>query len=326
VADTVGGAGWLRWATPLGWAEELRPFTGAQPAVLLLPAAASVLLLWIAARLGASRDIGSGLLPARGSADPRLGLLSSPTAQALRGQAGGLVAWAGTFGVFAFVLGTVSGSISPADVPASLEKQVVKFGAGALVTPTGYLAFVFLFVVLAVSVFACAQVGAARREEAGQQLATLLALPVGRTRWLTGRLLLAVAAAAAISLLTGLLTWVGAAAGGVSVSLPRMLEAGANCLPTAVLFLGITALAYAAIPRASAAAAYSAVTVTFLWQTVGALLTAPGWLLDLTPFAHVALIPAQPFQATAAAVMTGTGVVAAVGALAVFRRRDLTGA
>jgi len=84
VADTASGAGWLRWATPLGWAEELRPFTGARPAVLLLPAVASVLLLGTAARLAARRDLGSGLLPARGSAEPRLALLSSPAAQSLR--------------------------------------------------------------------------------------------------------------------------------------------------------------------------------------------------------------------------------------------------
>jgi polyether ionophore transport system permease protein len=62
----------LRWATPLGWAEELRPFTGARPAVLLLPVAASVVLLWVAGRLGASRDIGSGLLPVGDTAEPRL--------------------------------------------------------------------------------------------------------------------------------------------------------------------------------------------------------------------------------------------------------------
>ena len=45
IADTASGAGWLRWVTPLGWAEQLRPFAGAQPLVLLLPVAASVLLL-----------------------------------------------------------------------------------------------------------------------------------------------------------------------------------------------------------------------------------------------------------------------------------------
>ena len=39
VADTSSGVGWLRWLTPLGWAEQLRPFAHPQPTVLLLPAA-----------------------------------------------------------------------------------------------------------------------------------------------------------------------------------------------------------------------------------------------------------------------------------------------
>lgn len=54
-------------------------------------------------------------------------------------------------------------------------------------TPTGYLSFIFFFVMLAISLFACAQIGAARRQEAGQQLQALLALPVGRGTWLGGR-------------------------------------------------------------------------------------------------------------------------------------------
>ena len=87
IADTVAGAGWLRWLTPLGWAEEMRPFAGPRPVVLLLPVAASALLLVLAARLGATRDLGSGLLPERGGGTS-LRLLSSPAAQALREPAG----------------------------------------------------------------------------------------------------------------------------------------------------------------------------------------------------------------------------------------------
>ena len=88
-----------------------------------------------------------------------------------------------------------------------------------------------------------------------------------------------------------------------SISLPRMLEAGANCLPVALLFLGIAALAYAVVPRASAGIAYGLVTLAFLWHLVGALLGVPRWLVDLTPFAHVGLVPTQPFRTGAAAVM-----------------------
>ena len=149
-----------------------------------------------------------------------------------------------------------------------------------MLTPKGYLGFSFLFFVLRVSLFACSQIAAARHEEADQRLETLLALPVSRRRWLGGRLVLAVAGAAAISLSAGVLAWAGAASQGVDVSLATMLGAGANCLPVSLLFLGIAALAYAAVPRAAAGIAYGLVTVAFLWQLFGALLGAPRWLVD----------------------------------------------
>jgi ABC-2 type transport system permease protein len=325
IGDTASGLGWLRWATPLGWAEELRPFAGSHPLVLVLPAAATVLLLMLAARIAAGRDIGTGVLPARDSAEARLRLLSSPNAQALRSERGSLIVWLSGVGAFAYILGVIAKSSSSAGISKNLNRELGKLGSGSIVTPTGYLGFTFIFFVLAVSLFACAQIGAARHEEADQQLETLLALPVSRRGWLGGRLLLAACAAAAISLVAGLLTWVGAESGGVGVSLPKLIEAGANCLPVALLFLGLAALAYAIVPRASAGIAYALVTVAFLWDLVGSLLGAPRWLVEVTPFAHIGLVPAQPFRAAAAVVMLGIAVSSALAATWIFQRRDLTG-
>jgi ABC-2 type transport system permease protein len=325
IADT-SSAGWLRYLTPLGWVEELRPFTGARPAVLLLPIAATVLLLAGAAWIACGRDIGTGVLPARDSSEPRLGLLSSPLAQALRGERASLLVWLGGVGAFAFILGVVAKSVSAAGISKSLQQQIEKLGSGSILTPSGYLAFVFIFFVLAVSLFGCAQIGAARHEEAEQRLETLLAMPVGRRRWLGGRLVLAAGGAVAVALAAGLFAWAGATSAGVSISLARMLEAGANCLPVGLLFLGIAALAYAVVPRASAGLAYGLVTVAFLWQLFGSLLGAPTWLVDVTPFAHVGLVPTQSFRVVAAIVMVAIGAVCALVALAVFRRRDLLGA
>lgn len=325
IADTAGGAGWLRWMTPLGWAEQLRPFAGPQPLVLLLPAVASVLLLGLSARIALRRDIGTGTLAARDSAAPRLGLLSSPTAQALRSERTSLLVWASGVGVFALILGVISKSVSSAGIPPGVQRELAKLGSGSIATPTGYLAFVFLFFILVVSLFACAQVGAARHEEADGRLETLLALPVGRTRWLAGRLMLAAAGACAISLTAGVLTWIGATSVGIHIALAQMLEAGANCLPVALLFLGTAALAYAIVPRVSAGIAYGLLTVAFLWQLVAALLGVPQWLVDLTPFAHVGLVPTQPFRTGAATAMLVAAAGCALAAIWVFRRRDLTG-
>jgi polyether ionophore transport system permease protein len=326
IVDTSASAGWLRWATPLGWAEEVRPFTGPQPIVLALPAAAAVALLALSARIAAARDIGTGVLPARERSEPRLGLLSSPIAQALRSERASLIVWISSIGAFAYITGVIAKSTSNAGISKSLQHEVSKLGTGSILTPTGYLAFVFIFFILAVSLFVCAQIGAARHEEADERLETLLSLPVSRRGWLGGRLLLAVGGAIAISLTAGLLIWAGAESGGVSVSLTGMLEAGANCLPIALMFLGIAALAYAIFPRAGAGLSYGLVTVAFLWDLFGSLLDVPKWLVEATPFVHVGLVPAQPFRAAAALVMLGTGLGSALAAMWVFGRRDLTGA
>ncbi|MBV8711017.1 MAG: hypothetical protein JOY56_04535 [Solirubrobacterales bacterium] len=326
VADTSRGAGWLRWVTPLGWAEELRPFTGAQPLVLLLPLAATAALLTFAARLALRRDVGAGLLASREEAPPRLRLLTSPTAQAVRAERASLLVWLGGLGAFALIIGVISASISSAGISVELQRELAKLGSGAVTTPTGYLGFSFIFFVLALSLFACSQIAAARHEESEQRLETLLALPVRRTAWLGGRLALAAAAAIVLSLSCGLFAWLGAKSQGVHVSLARMLEAGVNCLPVTLLFLGIAALAYALVPRASGGIAYGLVTIGFLWQLFGSLFGAPSWLAKVTPFAHVAAVPAQPLRTGAAIIMLAIGILAGAGALAAIERRDLTGA
>jgi ABC-2 type transport system permease protein len=326
IADTSGALGWLRWATPLGWAEDLRPLTGARPVVLILPVASTVVLLGVAMRLAVGRDVGSGMLAARDTAEPRTRLLSSPTTQALRMDRGSLIVWVSGVGAFAAIIGLISSSISSAGISKSLQQQVAKLGSGSIVTPTGYLGFVFIFFILAVSLFTVAQVAGARDEEASQRLETLLALPVARGRWLGGRLVVASAGAVGISLAAGLLAWVGAAVVGVHVSFARMVEAGANCLPVGLLFLGIAAVAFAVVPRASTSLAYGIVSLAFVWDLFGALLGAPTWVVKLSPFEDVGLVPGGSFHAVGAIVMLGLAAGCVALAIGLFRRRDLVGA
>jgi ABC-2 type transport system permease protein len=325
VADLSVGHGWLRWATPLGWSEELRAFADPRPAVLLLPIAAGVLLLAAAGFINARRDVGNGLWSGRETTAPRLHLLSSPTALALRGELGSLVGWLVGTATYAMIIGVLSTSFSASSIPANLRKELEKLGA-SITTPAGALGVYFLLFVLAVSLFTCSQIAAARHDEAEQRLETLFALTVGRTRWFVGRFTLATAGAAVMAMTASILAWAGATSQHAHVSLGRMLEAGANCLPTALLFLGLAGLAFALAPRASAGISYGLVTAAFVWHLLGALLGTPRWLLDATPFQHVGLVPAQSFRVDAAAAMLALGAGAALLSLLVFRRRDLTGA
>jgi polyether ionophore transport system permease protein len=325
VADTAAGLGWLRWCTPLGWAEELRPFTGARPVVLLAPLAASVLLLLAAGALARGRDVGRGMLAAGDSGKPRRRLLTSTTALALRQERASLAGWLLGTGLFAVVVGAISTSVSSTAISGRLERSLHKIAAISITKPSGYVGLSFLFFILAVSLFCCSQVAAMRHEEAQERLETLMSLPVERRRWLAGRLALALAGASTISLAAGVLAWAGARTQHAGISLSSMLEAGANCLPVALLFLALAALAFALAPRASSGLAYGLVAATFVWQLFGGLLGAPKWLLDVSPFQHVGFVPAQPLRVGDALAMLALAALAAAAALWAFSRRDLIG-
>jgi ABC-2 type transport system permease protein len=325
VADTANGWDRLRWATPLGWNEELRPYTNPRPAVLLLPLATAALLVAAAAALSRRRDIGAGLWQPRREARSSTRLLGSIAGAALRDETATVITWLIAIALFGLVVGSLSGSVADA-LSADVKRQLERLGAGDIATPDGFLAFYFVFFVVAVSAFFCSQLGAARNEEAEQRLETLLSQPLSRIRWLAERLGVALLIGVVLALVAGLSAWIGAEVAGVDVSLWGSLEASVNILPTGILFLGVATLLFGLVPRAGAGAAYGALALAFLWDLVGGLLSAPTWLLDLTPFRHVGLVPIRPFPFAAAGVMLALGVVAALIGAAAFRRRDLTSA
>ena len=325
VSDTTNHQD-LHWFAPLGWVEELRPFAEPRPAVLALPALLAVALLALAIALERRRDLGLGLLAPRDLApEPSLRLLRSPTLLALRTERISLTVWVIATAGFAFVIGTVSKSVASAGLSSSVKQQLHKLGSVQIATPSGYIGLTFLFFVLAVSLFCCSQLAAAWGEEAEGRLETLFALPQSRTRWLAGRLVLAVGGAALIALAAGLGAAAGASVVGAQISWPRLVEAGLNCLPASVLFLGLGALLVSTVPRLGVGAAYGLVVLAFVWELFGALVGVPSWLLAVSPFHQIGLVPAAPFRATAAIGMLVLGAAGAAAALVRFRDRDLSG-
>ena len=111
-ADLGGGLGWLRWTTPLGWAENLRPVTGPRPQVLLLFLVASLLLGWATVAIATRRDLGAGLLPPRGLPRSHDRLLGSPAQAAVRTELLPLAVWVVASGLFAALIGGFAESIA----------------------------------------------------------------------------------------------------------------------------------------------------------------------------------------------------------------------
>jgi ABC-2 type transport system permease protein len=314
---------WLRWASPLGWVDELRPLTGSRPLALLPILATTVVLAGLAIVLAGRRDLGAGVLPTSDTAAPRTRLLNGPLGLAYRLDRGTAAGWIAGLGGGGLILGLSTKTMQ--DVWANQSGGVFARLGGATGGAT-YLGLVFLIVALLLGVAAAGQVAATREEEAEGYLDHLLARPVARLPWLAGRLVVAAAALAAAGVLTGLLTWVGAASTGADLRVTTVLAAGVNVVPAGVFVLGVGTLLHGLAPRFAAAVAYGLVAWSFLVEIVGAALGASGWLLDTSLLHHLARAPAAQVRWDSAAILVAIGLAAAaVGAIA-FARRDLKGA
>ncbi len=326
VADSDPSLGWLRWLTPLGWVQELRPLTGARPILLLALAGLTVGLGGLAVRVARARDVGSSVLPDRDRAPTRTGLLGSPAGLAVRLARPAGLAWVAGVGAGALFFGLVAQSAANAvSGSATIQKAIGRLG-GASGGTSAYLGLTFVVLATAVTLVAAGQVGATREEEADGRLENLLARAVSRPSWLAGRLATTVAIVVACGVAAGVLAWVGAASQHSGVSFERLLEAGVNIVPPALFVLGVGTLVHGALPRGAAAVSYAVVAWSFLIELVGSVIKASHWLLDTSVLYHVAPAPAANPNWGSAAGLAAVGAGAAALGGYLFTRRDLVGA
>ncbi len=123
-----------------------------------------------------------------------------------------------------------------------------KFSEGAALTSVdGFIAYTFSFVAIILAVYAGSQIVVGRQEEGRGRLDGLLVTQVSRTRWLSSRLAVGFAATVVLAVVAALATWFGVAATGSSTSLGGVIEAALNVVPVALLFGGLSVLAFGVV-------------------------------------------------------------------------------
>jgi ABC-2 type transport system permease protein len=327
IADAGLGLHGLIWASPLGWVEQLRPFDGPQPLALLpiaaLTAALAIATVWLAG----VRDAGTGILNDRARSAPRLRLLSSPAGLAIRLARPAVIGWWTAIALSALLFGLIARSAGTTIEGSSATTVLAKLGATGTGTDA-VLGICFLVLAVLIAFAAVGQVTAARSEESSGRLDHLLAGPVSRSRWLGGRLLLAVAVLVAGGVAAGVFAWLGAASQHSGTSPATLLEAGLNLVPPAIAVGGIGVLSFGAWPRRTALVGYAVLTWSLLADIVGGFGgsgPASRLLLDSSVFHQMTSAPAVSPNWTANGIMVAIGVACALLGGIAFNQRDLAG-
>jgi ABC-2 type transport system permease protein len=161
-------------------------------------------------------------------------------------------------------------------------------------------------------------------EEAADRVAPVLATAVSRPHWMTGHLAFVVAGPVALLTAAGLVAGVlnglqvrdfgagfGAALGAMVVQVPATLVLG-----------GLAVALFGWLPRLTALA-WAALLLALLVGQLGPLLQLPQWLMDLSPYTHLPLVPTQDIRWWPLIALTALAAVLIAAGIAGFRRRDL---
>jgi polyether ionophore transport system permease protein len=319
-----GGPRWLSWLSPIGWAQQFRPYAGNRWWVLLITLGFAVVVAGIAFALAARRDLGAGLLATRSGPASASGLLRSPLALAWRLHRGALLGWGVGFALVGAVLGGMASNVGEFLNNPSARDFITKLG-GEKALSDAFLALELGFAGVIAAAYGIQVVMRLRSEETEQHAEPVLATAVGRIRWAAGHILVAVAGTTLLMLLVGVAAGLahGAQAGDLSQA-GRVFTAALVQLPAAWVLPAIVVAAFGLAPR-FVAVGWVALAGFLLLGELGPLLDLDQWVMDLSPFAHTPRLPGGTFAATPLLALTAVaGLLGAVG-LAAFRHRDISG-
>jgi ABC-2 type transport system permease protein len=326
VADGVDALAWLQWLTPFGLIGRAAPFEGNRVLPLIVLAALAVLFAVAAAALAVGRDVGSGRWRGRDRGRTPSRLLGSLAGLGVHRTRRPVVTWGLGLSAYFLLIGllatTMVDFLRDNPVFAQLAEQA---GVVQLGSVEGYVASLFSLLAVPVGAFAAGRMAAAAHDEAGGRLTLLFSLPVARTRWAAIEAGTVAVGCVVVAAVAGLATWAGTAWVGAGLGLGDALWGAVSVVPVALLCLGAALAALGWAPQAVLALGVLPAAGGYLLLVFADSFRWPEWVRDLSPFAHVASVPAEAMDVSDALGMLAVAVALAVLGLVGYARRDLRG-
>ena len=270
------------------------------------------------------RDVGDGIVTLSDSRAARTRLLQSIGGFALRRTWRPTLWWATGIAAYFLLIGTTLAWLlelfqrNPrfAELAAAaglgghnMVNVVAAALFGSLAVPTGLYGAVRLAAMVA--------------DEKAGRLTLLFAQPLSRARLMSAEIMITVGGVVVLHCAAAVALWCGTQTTGAPLQLSDSIAGALNSLPVALLAAGAAAVGAGWLPSATVAIGALPVAVGFLANLIVQSVKAPGWVVTLSPLAHLAAVPDTPPNWVSTtiflligAILTGFGVYG-------YSRRDL---
>ncbi|MEP6855037.1 MAG: polyketide antibiotic transporter [Pedococcus sp.] len=311
----------LVWLSPLGWAQQVRPYADERWWVGLLGLAFAAATTALAFLLRSRRDLGAGLFAQR--AGPAHTTMGSPLALAWRLQRAAILGWSlATVLAGALLGGLTSSAATLLDSPEARDLIRSLGGPGSLAD--AFIAAEFGIMAAVVAGFGIAAALRPLGEERSTRAELTLSTATSRWSWLMSHVSLALGGSAGILALLGVGAAVadGATLGDLGEAFARLLPAALVQVAPVWVVIGVAVLLYGTAARL-AIGAWVALAACLVIGQFGELLDLPRVLQEVSPFRHVPPLPGGAFDPTPVVALVAIAGVLVVAGGSLFRRRDV---
>ena len=324
IGDTAGdgAASALRWLSPIGWGQQVRPYQGDRWWVLLIPVVFFAVVALGAHALLARRDHGAGLLPDRPGPANAKASLGSALGLAWRLQRGLFFGWLAGFVLIGLVFGNIATNLGDfLDSPAAIE-FIQKLG-GVRGLTDAFMATELGIAGVIASVYGISAVLRLRSEESELRAEPVLATGVSRVSYAWSHITIALLGTTAILGGAGLSAGaMYAAQTGVANDFWRVLAAAVVRLPAVWILVGLAAMAFGLVPR-MAYLVWAVLVAFLLIGEFGPLFELSQTVMNLSPYAHVPRLPGGEFSALPVFLLALVAIAFIATGVIGFRRRDV---
>jgi ABC-2 type transport system permease protein len=204
------------------------------------------------------------------------------------------------------------------------EELLARFGDGSALVDA-YFTFLMRLVGVVAAGYTVQALLRLRTEEHAGRVEPLLATAVSRTRWLLSHTTIALVGTVLVIAAGGVGAGLayGVAIGDVAGGLSGPASAAVVQIPAALKHGAVVPRVFGVVPRWASAVAWGGLAIGFVVSQFGDVLELPQAVLNVSPFTHPPLVPAESLTWLPILVLLGTALVLAGTAAAAFRHRDL---
>ena len=322
IADGSHQLAWLAWATPFGLTSRAAPYADNRIVPLIVLGAFPIVLAGAALVAARHRDLGEGIVAVPDSRPPRTRLLQSIGGFALRRAGRTTLGWATGIAASFLLVGALLASVLEL---FQTNPRFAELAAAAGIALSVNVVAAALFSLLAVptGLYAAMRLAAMVTDEKAGRWTLLFAEPISRVRLVSTEIMVTVGGVVALHCSAAVAIWSGAKITGAPLQLTDSLAGALNSLPVALLAAGAAAVGVGWLPAAAGAIGALPVVGGFLVNVIMQTTHAPGWVVNLSPWTHLAAVPDTPPNWAATTIFLLIGAILTALGVYGYVQRDM---